>query len=242
MSHDSIVFGASETSALHEWSPTEERIVSYLPLSHIAGMMFDIYYPMSKASTTCFADSNALKGTLIDNLKYYKPTRFLGVPRVWEKMEEKIKLAGKETKGLKRKIADWAKNEALQYHLACDEGNDKQGLKYKVAKKVVLSKIHEALGLDSVVKSMCATGGAAISRDTHVFFLNLGKRNELTLIDKFNINFFGIDIRLLEVYGSTESLGPQIQGLPFPGCNKMGTIGKITPGLAEGKVESLIFI
>ena len=62
-------------------------------------MMFDIYYPISKAGSTCFADSNALKGTLIDNLKYYKPTRFLGVPRVWEKMEEKIKLAGKETKG-----------------------------------------------------------------------------------------------------------------------------------------------
>ena len=77
LSHDSIVFGARETSTLHEWTPTEERIVSYLPLSHIAGMMFDIYYPMSQASTTCFADSNALKGTLIENLKYYKPTRYI---------------------------------------------------------------------------------------------------------------------------------------------------------------------
>ena len=98
-SHDTIVFGASETSTAHGWEHTKERVVSYLPLSHIAGMMFDIYYPISKAGSTCFADSNALKGTLIDNLKYYKPTRFLGVPRVWEKMEEKIKLAGKETKG-----------------------------------------------------------------------------------------------------------------------------------------------
>jgi len=219
-SHDTIVFGASETSTAHGWEHTKERVVSYLPLSHIAGMMFDIYYPISKAGSTCFADSNALKGTLIDNLKYYKPTRFLGVPRVWEKMEEKIKLAGKETKGLKRKVADWAKNEALQHNLRCDAGDDKERLGYKLAKKLVLSKIHEALGLDSVVKTICATGGAAISRDTHEFFLNL-------------------DIRLLEVYGSTESLGPQIQGLPFPGCNKLGTIGKVPLGLAEGKLFNL---
>ena len=98
LSHDSIVIGAREISALHRFKPAEERIVSYLPLSHIAGMMFDIYYPIANASTLCFADSNALKGTLVENLKYYKPTRFLGVPRVWEKMEEKIKIAGKDTR------------------------------------------------------------------------------------------------------------------------------------------------
>ena len=175
LSHDNITIAARETSSLHEWKDTEERIVSYLPLSHIAGMMFDIYYPISKASTTCFADSNALKGTLIENLKYYKPTRFLGVPRVWEKMEEKIKLAGKDTKGVKRKLADWAKREAVKYHLECDKGNDNPSLGYKVAKKLVLSKIHEALGLNNVVNGVCATGGAAIAKDTHLFFLNLGQ-------------------------------------------------------------------
>ena len=175
LSHDNIVIAARETASLHEWVDTEERIVSYLPLSHIAGMMFDIYYPISKASTTCFADSNALKGTLIENLKYYKPTRFLGVPRVWEKMEEKIKLAGKETKGVKRRLADWAKGEAVNYHLECDKGHDNPSLGYKLAKKLVLSKIHEALGLNHVVNGVCATGGAAIAKDTHLFFLNLGQ-------------------------------------------------------------------
>ena len=175
LSHDNIVIAARETSTLHEWVDTEERIVSYLPLSHIAGMMFDIYYPISKAGTTCFADSNALKGTLIENLKYYKPTKFFGVPRVWEKMEEKIKLAGKETKGVKRKLADWAKGEAVTYHLECDKGHDNPSLGYKLAKKLVLSKIHEALGLNHVVNGVCATGGAAIAKDTHLFFLNLGQ-------------------------------------------------------------------
>ena len=174
LSHDNITFAAEETSSLHEWVETQERIVSYLPLSHIAGTMFDIYYPISKAATACYADSNALKGTLIENLQYYKPTRFLGVPRVWEKMEEKIKLAGKETKGVKRWLADWAKREAVKYHLECDRGQDKPSLGYNLAKKLVLSKIHEALGLNHVVRGVCATGGAAIAKDTHLFFLNLG--------------------------------------------------------------------
>ena len=175
LSHDSIVIGAREISALHRFKPAEERIVLYLPLSHIAGMMFDIYYPIANASTLCFADSNALKGTLVENLKHYKPTRFLGVPRVWEKMEEKIKIAGKDTKGLKRKLADWAKSEALQYRQQCDNGIDKPSLGYKLAKKLVLSKVHQALGLECVDQMCCSTGGAAISKETHLFFLNLGK-------------------------------------------------------------------
>ena len=173
LSHDSIVFAAREMSTLHFWKPGNERIVSYLPLSHIAGMMHDIYYPMAKGVTTCFADSNALKGTLIENLKYYQPTRFFGVPRVWEKMEEKIRLAGKDTKGVKRKLADWAKNEALNYHLQHEAGNGKESVGYKVAKKLVMSKIREALGLEHCGQYF-ATGGAAIAKETHLFFMSIG--------------------------------------------------------------------
>jgi len=219
LSHDAIVFAAREMSTLHKWAPGNERIVTYLPLSHIAGMMHDIYYPISKGVTTCFADSNALKGTLVENLKYYKPTRFFGVPRVWEKMEEKIRLAGKDTKGVKRKLADWAKNEALNYHLQHDAGNANPTLGYKIAKKLVMSKIRDALGLDCCDQGF-ATGGAAIAKETHLFFMS-------------------IDIRLAEVYGSTESLGPQIQGVAEPGQNRIGSVGKLQGGLAEGKLFNL---
>jgi len=173
ISHDSVTFGCAGNFLINEAKFGEERQVSYLPLSHIAGML-DIYMPMGNGSTTCFADSNALKGTLIENLKYYKPTRFFSVPRMWEKMEEKLKLAGKETKGVKRKIADWAKHEALQYHLAFDEGFDKPSWRYKLAKKLVLSKIQESLGLDSVYKNTCGTGSATTSKELYMFFLSLG--------------------------------------------------------------------
>lgn len=42
----------------------------------------------------------------------------------------------------------------------------------------------------------------------------------------------------MEVYGSTESLGPQMQGLHAPGTNRVGSVGRVAAGLAEGKVAS----
>ena len=46
-------------------------------------------------SATYFADKNALKGTLTDTLKEVQPTLFFGVPRVWEKIQEKMVAIGK---------------------------------------------------------------------------------------------------------------------------------------------------
>ena len=80
--------------------PVEERIISYLPLSHVAGMMVDIVCPIVgaafKEGYACnyFARPYDLKvGTIGDRLKAVKPTMFLGVPRVWEKIAEKMKVS-----------------------------------------------------------------------------------------------------------------------------------------------------
>ena len=140
------------------------------------------------------------------------------MPRVWEKIEEKIKLAGKDTKGLKRKVADWAKKEALAHNLQMNAGKDSKSLSYRLAQKIVLSKVHEAIGFDQVVNTAMGTGGAVTSKETHLFFLSL-------------------DIRLLDVYGSTESAGCAIMGsLPGPGNCRIGTLGRSTPELMENKI------
>lgn len=67
-----------------------ERFVSYLPLNHIAAQTMDIYIPICSLGTVWFADKDALKSTLVNTLKDARPTIFIGVPRVWEKMQEKI--------------------------------------------------------------------------------------------------------------------------------------------------------
>merc|ERR1712226_275361 len=80
----------------------EETIVSYLPLSHIAGQILDIWTPIVNLTTVVFADKMALKGTLLQTLQEVRPTNFFGVPRVWEKIMEGMKAKGKETTGLQK--------------------------------------------------------------------------------------------------------------------------------------------
>ena len=65
-------------------------MISYLPLSHVAAHLIDGYMTLYCGGATYCADRNALRGTLVDNMREIRPTQFLGVPRVWEKMQEKM--------------------------------------------------------------------------------------------------------------------------------------------------------
>lgn len=58
----------------------------------------------------------------MDTLKEVRPTLFLGVPRVWEKIEEKMRKVGAETTGLKKKIGTWAKRKGIKGSYAIQEG------------------------------------------------------------------------------------------------------------------------
>jgi long-chain-fatty-acid--CoA ligase ACSBG len=110
ISHDNVVWTARctlEYSAPH--LNETDRIISYLPLSHIAAQLIDIHGPMHTGMTTYFAQQDALKGSLGHTMKDVKPTFFFGVPRVWEKIFEKMKQIGGRTTGVQKIIADWAK-------------------------------------------------------------------------------------------------------------------------------------
>lgn len=124
ISHDNLIFESTlvSTETPVGGSAVQERIISYLPLSHIAAMMLDFLLPIAltantDAWTTCYcARPYDLKaGSLGDRLKSIQPTVFLGVPRVWEKVADKIRAIGKTTTGAKRKIANWAKAKGLEH-------------------------------------------------------------------------------------------------------------------------------
>ena len=57
-----------------------------------------------------------ITGTLTSTLRYALPTLFFGVPRVWEKIYEKMVETGRANKGLKRQIGDWAKKTGLEHN------------------------------------------------------------------------------------------------------------------------------
>ena len=62
------------------------------------------------------------QGSLGTTLKEVRPTCFLGVPRVWEKMQEKMKAIGAKSSPMRKRMADWAKSIGLQYNYSVMNG------------------------------------------------------------------------------------------------------------------------
>ena len=129
------------------------RTLSFLPLNHIFERVA-FYIFMSSSHSIYFAESMESIG---ENLKEVKPSIFCTVPRLLEKVYEKIEAKGKELTGVKRKLFDWSVGLADKY-----DNRKSGGLFYNmqlaIANKLVFSKWREALGgnLMGII-----TGGAA---------------------------------------------------------------------------------
>jgi long-chain-fatty-acid--CoA ligase ACSBG len=221
ISNDNITWTAKNLidNFLFEMNLGTERIVSYLPLSHIAGQMVDIHAPMFIGGCTYFAQPDALKGSLTTTLKDVKPTLFFGVPRVWEKIQEKMVSMGRETTGLKKVLSTWAKGCGAERTRRAQFGQDGGvSFGYGCAHSLVLSKIKTALGLDQCKYHY--TAAAPIAQET--------------------LEYFGsLDIQIMEVFGQSECTGPHTASRP--GAWKIGSCGRPMPGtetmVAQGTDE-----
>ncbi|XP_059687700.1 long-chain-fatty-acid--CoA ligase ACSBG2 [Gavia stellata] len=210
LSHDNLTWTASAAGRfimLTDAKEKQELVVSYLPLSHIAAQMSDIWSAMTFGVQVFFAQPDALKGTLVDTLREVRPTAFLGVPRVWEKMEEKMKSIGAKSSALRRKVASWAKGVGLQTNLKRMNGYSEVPVNFRLARHLVYKKVRKAIGLDRCTK--CYTGAAPITRETLEFFLSL-------------------NIPVFELYGMSESSGPHTISLPH--AFKLTSCGKEVKG------------
>ena len=115
ISHDNATWTGKMLSLHIDGLHPTDRIISYLPLSHIAAQILDVICPIIAGACVTFARPDALKGTITMTLAAVKPTIFFGVPRVWEKIMAKIKAAGAGSKGLKKSLVTWAKGVAAAY-------------------------------------------------------------------------------------------------------------------------------
>ena len=125
--------------------PGTEKIVSYLPLSHIAGQMLDTFLQIHLGGATYFAQPDAFKGSLAVTLKEVNPTTFFGVPRVWEKFYDKL-------------------NQMIP-------AGSMQTLPEE-AKKAITQKVRAALGFSNVKLAVC--GAAPVEPQILTFFASLG--------------------------------------------------------------------
>jgi len=184
-------------------------MLSYLPLSHIAEQIVSLHGPMVSGATVSFAESIE---KLADNMREVRPTIFLGVPRVWEKIQAKIQEASAANpSGLQKKIAGWARKQGLKGGYA-DQTGEARPLFWGVAEKLVFNKVRDRLGLDRC--RIAVTSAAPISKDTLEFFLSLG-------------------LPIMEVYGMSECTGPATSSLPT--AYKTTYVGRVLPG-AEIKI------
>ncbi|XP_063432642.1 long-chain-fatty-acid--CoA ligase ACSBG2-like isoform X2 [Mytilus trossulus] len=213
LSHDNMVWTASAFAKTFGLRYEEEVIVSYLPLSHVAAQMVDLTFPVSFGASVYFARPDALKGSLLGTLQEVRPTGFFGVPRVWEKFYEGIKIKARSSGALKKKIGMWAKGVGLKGSHAM---MNKQSMPFGwgLANTLVFKKAKTALGLDRCRFFM--SGAAPIMKETLEFF-------------------YSLNMQLHEVYGMSESTGPHTVG-----CNedfKICSVGHNFPG-SETKLSS----
>lgn len=154
------------------------KSLSFLPLNHIFERMVSYLY-LFNGTSIYYAESLE---TIGDNLKEVKPTMFTTVPRLLEKVYDRIMQKGNELTGTKRKLFFWAHSLAERFEI-----NQNLGFWYnmqlKLANKLIFSKWREALGNNI---RCIVTGGAAC---------------QVRLIRIFN----GAGINVMEGYGLTET-------------------------------------
>uniref|UniRef100_A0A2K5CG84 Long-chain-fatty-acid--CoA ligase ACSBG2 n=1 Tax=Aotus nancymaae TaxID=37293 RepID=A0A2K5CG84_AOTNA len=184
LSHDNITWTAGAVAKDLKLTEKHAMVASYLPLSHIAAQMMDIWVPIKIGALTYFAQPDALKGTLINTLKEVKPTVFLGVPRIWEKMHVEVKENSAKFTGWKKKVFVWVRNTGFKINSKKMLGKNTP-MSYRMA-KTVFSKGKMSLGLDHCHSFI--SGAVPLNRETAEFFLSL-------------------DIPIGELYGLSESLG-----------------------------------
>lgn len=204
LSHNNIISNIKSTLSIQEMMVAGKRSLSFLPLCHSFERMV-VYTYMAVGMSVYYAETLE---TIGENLKEVKPHFFTTVPRLLEKVYEKIMEKGNALEGFRKKLFFWSLDLASRYEL-----NSKQGLGYNIqlaiARKLVFSKWKEALGGE--VEAL-VSGAAALNA-------------------KLGTLFTGAGIPIIEGYGLTET-SPVLTSNRLEETNrKLGTIGIPIPGV-----------
>jgi long-chain acyl-CoA synthetase len=208
LTHDNLIQAVRSFDQIIAF-PNDGRVVSYLPMAHIAERNCSHYLPLMLGfSVTCCANPREVIGYLPE----VRPTWFFAVPRIWEKLKAAMEAGMQAEQDEERKKATlWALDVGLRKVRAEQAGEQvPQELadEYAKADAQVLSKIRSMLGLDEL--ESLNVGAAPTPREVIEFFHALG-------------------LPLAELWGMSETTGAG--ACNPPGKVKIGTVGPPAPGI-----------
>jgi long-chain acyl-CoA synthetase len=185
-----------------------DGVVSYLPLCHVAEQIFSVYLSLHLGVTVSFAESIR---TIQEDLREIAPSAFLGVPRIWEKLQASILVKAQETGRLRRWLLERALAHGRRYARRV-LAHEPIGLPDRALRLLLYLLVNRALqnfvGLRRA--RIAFSGAAAISPEVLLFF-----------------HAIGIPVR--EGYGMTECTG--FSFVQREGEVRLGTVGRPVPGL-----------
>ncbi|WP_027138718.1 AMP-dependent synthetase/ligase [Gaetbulibacter saemankumensis] len=200
LSHKNLVSNVLDSTPRVPLEHGNSRALSFLPVCHVFERMI-LYLYQYCGIEVYFAESI---DTMSDNLKEVKPEIMTAVPRLYEKVYDKIVAKGAELTGIKKILFFWAINLGLKF-----EPYGKNGFWYefqlKIANKVIFNKWREALGGNM---NTMVSGSAAL---------------QPRLIRVFS----AAKMPILEGYGLTETSPVISVNCPFNGGIKIGTVGRV---------------
>lgn len=201
LTHGNLVSNAIASSTRFPIEPGY-RALSFLPVCHVYERMLHYLY-MINGIEIYFAESLE---TISENLKETKPHVFTAVPRLLEKVYDKIIAKGDALSGIKRQLFFWAVKLGDQYEPYGANGAWYE-FKLSIARKLIFSKWLEALGGEV---ELIASGSAALSPKLARIYLAAG-------------------IRIMEGYGLTETSPVISVNDVRNGGLKIGTVGRLIP-------------
>ncbi|HEY5012166.1 MAG TPA: long-chain fatty acid--CoA ligase [Acidimicrobiia bacterium] len=207
VSHANIIWTIRSAAALFEFRE-RERLLSFLPLSHIAERMMSDFTPVAIGGETWFARSLA---TVAEDLRDCRPTLFFAVPRVWEKAQEAILEKFGDEHGLRRLVIERyidLGEHVISQHATAHDAPIWERLPYTALDAAVGARIRGEMGLDKA--HILITAAAPTHPDLIRWYHSIG-------------------IPIVELYGQTESCGPTTANPPH--ANHVGTVGLPFPGV-----------
>jgi long-chain acyl-CoA synthetase len=207
LSHNNIISQLIAAEFLAPVTP-ESRALSFLPLNHVYERVLTYLY-LYLGVSIYYAESIE---KVADNLKEVQPEIFGCVPRLFEKVYDRIVAKGAELTGIKKKLFFWALDLGLKYEPYGANGAWYE-FQLKIARKLIFSKWQEALGGNVKV---AISGGAAL-------------QPRLARV------FWAAQIPILEGYGLTETSPVCAVNTLEPAGLKFGTVGKLLK-LVEVKI------